>query len=255
MLKHLRSWAPGRHAIRLFEQLVGGVRNEACFCPVCRSQPERFAEHRGRKAARCPECGSLERHRFSVAVLEDRLKDPSKLGRVLHFAPERAVGAYLRKRANRGYVTCDLSARRVDVNCDIANTPFADSEFDLIYCSHVLEHVPHDRSAMRELFRITKPGGMALIMVPIGAGPTDEDPAKAASPELRKRYYGQDDHVRRYGMDIVERLEEARFRTEVVSTTVKEYSALREKFGFLPKDYVFWAVKPIECGQRAPIGV
>lgn len=215
------------------------------YCHVCATFVQRFVEHRGRFNARCPNCGSLERHRFSVMAIQKKFGSDQTFRRILHIAPERAVGRYLRSHAAASYVTMDLYAPKVSVNCDIAQTPFCSDEFDLIYCSHVLEHVPHDRAAMKELYRILAPQGLLVVMVPIGHGSTDESPEKAASPELRALNFGQDDHVRRYGLDIVDRLNEAEFKTFVASTDHPKYSSRKRKFGLLSNDFVFFAEKKI----------
>src|SRR4029077_8850135 len=85
-----------------------------------------------------------------------------------------------------------------------------DSYFYLILCSHVLEHVPDDRAAMSELRRVLAPGGLALVLTPYRPEvPTYEDPS-VSSPLDRMVAFGQQDHVRIYGMDLADRLREAR---------------------------------------------
>ena len=87
-------------------------------------------------------------------------------------------------------------------SADLTATPFADDEFDIVICSHVLEHVPDDAKAMREIRRILKPGGHALLLTPLatdGLG-TEEDPS-IHDPEEQDRRFGQWDHVRIYDRD------------------------------------------------------
>lgn len=98
---------------------------------------------------------------------------------------------------------------------DVTDIEQPDAAFDLVWCSHVLEHVEEDRRAMREFRRVLARGGRAVIGVPITVETTFEDPA-VVDPADRLRLFGQEDHVRRYGMDVVERLAEAGFRVEVV---------------------------------------
>ena len=93
---------------------------------------------------------------------------------------------------------------------DIMDIQYPDESFDVIYCSHVLEHVPDDRKAMREFRRVLKRGGWAILLVPITAGKTHEDPS-ITEPAERLRVFGQEDHVRIYGPDYVDRLREAGF--------------------------------------------
>ncbi|MDP9159525.1 MAG: methyltransferase domain-containing protein [Acidobacteriota bacterium] len=98
----------------------------------------------------------------------------------------------------------------VDVKMDISQIGYPDNTFDIIYCSHVLEHVPDDRKAMAELRRVLKPDGWAIILVPITGECTDEDP-RCVHPEERLRRFGQEDHVRCYGLDYIDRLRSAGF--------------------------------------------
>ena len=101
---------------------------------------------------------------------------------------------------------------------DITNIQYSDHCFDVIYCSHVLEHIPNDRKAMRELERVLKPNGWAVLMVPITVDKTIKDPLETNLAE-RERRFGRHDHVRHYGLDFGKRLEEEGFKVEVALTT------------------------------------
>lgn len=188
------------------------------YCPVCGRGADAFLEF-GRKRrpdARCPHCGSLERHRLVWRYFErrtDLLDGRDK--RVLHVAPEACfVGPFARAFGD-GYVAADWSRPGVTVRMDVCAVPHPDATFDVLYCSDVLEHVTDDRLAMREFRRVLKPGGWAVLMVPVTAARTIEDPS-VTDPEERRRRFGQEDHVRRYGPDFVDRLEESGFRVEQV---------------------------------------
>lgn len=100
----------------------------------------------------------------------------------------------------------------------ITDIQYSDHSFDIIYCSHVLEHLPNDRKAMRELERVLKPNGWALLMVPVTVDKTIEDPLET-NPAERERRFGRHDHVRRYGLDFGKRLEEEGFKVDVTLTT------------------------------------
>jgi SAM-dependent methyltransferase len=93
---------------------------------------------------------------------------------------------------------------------DITDIQYPDESFDVIYCSHILEHVPDDRRAIREFHRVLRQDGWAMLLVPITADRTMEDPS-VTDPAERLRLYGQADHVRRYGPDYADRLREAGF--------------------------------------------
>jgi len=131
------------------------------FCPVCGRKSRRFAAYGvvPREDAKCMNCGALERHRF-VWLFFERMTDLFDGGpkKVLHIAPEHAFKA-LKKRLGDGYLTADLNNPRAMVRMDITDIQFPSDTFDVIYCSHVLEHVPDNRRAIRELYRVLKPKG------------------------------------------------------------------------------------------------
>ncbi|MEX0936377.1 MAG: methyltransferase domain-containing protein [Pirellulales bacterium] len=137
---------------------------------------------------------------------------------MLHVAPEKCFEPKLRRALGSGYVTADLT-KNTDVQMDICSIPFPDEHFDVVYCSHVLEHVPDDRRAMHELCRVLKPTGWAVLLVPVTRERTIEDPS-ITDPAERERLFGQHDHVRRYGPDYADRLREAGFH--VAHTAARE---------------------------------
>jgi SAM-dependent methyltransferase len=185
----------------------------ARWCPVCEHGSRCFLpfKHHANPEAQCVHCGALERHRFfwlyaqtCTNLFNGRPK------RVLHVAPERCFEQQLKRRLGAGYLTADLMDPRAMVKMDITAIDFADETFDVIYCSHVLEHVPDDRGAMREFHRVLTKGGWAILLVPITVSHTFEDPS-VVNPAERRRLFGQEDHVRRYGPDYADRLEDAGF--------------------------------------------
>lgn len=192
-------------------------RGEGRWCPVCERSSRKFrpfGEVR-RNDAKCPQCGALERHRLLWLYLHHRTNlFDGRPKRVLHVAPEQWLEPRLRRRLGTGYVTADYLDPHVDERVDISRMPYRDGTFDVILCSHVLEHVPDDRLAMREIRRVLRPGGWAILLVPITADRTFEDPT-VTDPAERRRLFGQADHVRRYGPDYVNRLEESGFRITI----------------------------------------
>ena len=190
-------------------------RGNVVFCPLCGSEFDRFKDDWNRGNALCWRCGSHERHRAQWLLLEQR---PSLLGearRLLHFAPEWCLRRRLSRQRELDYVTADLFQADVDLQLDITKIRLPDASFDAILCSHVLEHVEDDAAAMRELRRITAPGGWCLIMVPLDLGRehTLEDPT-ITSPQERRQTFWQHDHVRLYAADIGDRLTAAGFAVE-----------------------------------------
>ncbi len=181
-------------------------RGDAVQCPCCAWS--RFVPAWNRPDAICPGCGSHERHRALWLYLAKRMSLGDEAMSLLHFAPEYALRGRMEAMAGLRYVTADLDPEGVDMQLDITAMPFDDGAFDAILCSHVLEHVPDDRAAMSELRRVLRPGGWALVLVPLDLArdKTHED-FSVTAPEDRVREFGQDDHVRMYALDIVQRLE------------------------------------------------
>lgn len=189
------------------------LRGSRYYCPICRASYARFLDAGNplRKSVRCPGCDSLERHRLLSICLEylEGKQILRQSGRMLHVAPEACLTMSW-KRKYRDYVTVDLFARNVKVRADITALCFPDACFDAIVCNHVLEHVPNDTKALAELYRSLKPGGWASIQVPILGEITQEDES-ITDPAERLRKFGQSDHVRQYGADFKQRLENAGF--------------------------------------------
>lgn len=160
----------------------------------------------------------MSRHRLLWHVLKDTNVFGGGSGRgsghILHMAPEPGLERELRRRSTFRYTSADLHDPNVDDRVDITDMPYPDRTFELVVCSHVLEHVPDDRAAMREVARVLKEGGTALIMVPYHDDPvTDEDPSVTDAAEREARF-GQHDHVRYYGRDIMDRLVAAGLRVD-----------------------------------------
>jgi SAM-dependent methyltransferase len=134
---------------------------------------------------------------------------------VLHFAPEPELTRRFRTFENLRVVSADIASPFADMRCDITRIPLADECFDAVICSHVLEHVPRDRLALSELHRILRRGGWLLIQVPLPSGQliTNEDPM-LTDPKARASRFGQLDHCRLYGMDLVDRVTAVGFVVE-----------------------------------------
>ncbi|MES2701151.1 MAG: methyltransferase domain-containing protein [Bacteroidota bacterium] len=149
----------------------------------------------------CPRCYSSDRDRLYALYFEEQLKKApaGKKYDLLDIAPS-ALRPYLKKKEAINYRSCDLFNPDVDDKIDITDMkPYADGRFDIFVCSHVLEHVPDDKKAMRELYRVLKPGGWGVAMVPINLSieETFQDDSLTSVADKWK-YYGQDDHVRMY---------------------------------------------------------
>ena len=157
----------------------------------------------------CPHCGASDRERLIVLyLLGINLLTPGT--RVLEIAPSQALMGFFAKAGiiyRSGDLSSPLAQDKVDIT-DMHQYPAA--SFDVILCSHVLEHVPDDGLAMRELRRVLADNGTLLVLVPLPLelAQTDEDPQVSDTNERWKRF-GQDDHIRMYAKnDFVARLEQ-----------------------------------------------
>ncbi len=209
-------------------------------CSVCGYSGRFQAGGRPRRIdARCPKCGSAERYRL-LALWLDRHGSALRTARVLHFAPEKGLAKLLKARVG-SYQSADIAAGKADLVRNIEAIAEADASFDCIVCSHVLEHVD-DRKALAEVYRVLKPGGAALIMLPVieGWSQTYENPAVTA-PEDRMRHYGQSDHVRYYGADVRDRIRAAGFGLEEFTADGEDVLT----YGLQRGEKVFIATKPL----------
>ncbi|AUC83477.1 class I SAM-dependent methyltransferase [Lacinutrix sp. Bg11-31] len=159
-----------------------------------------------------PSTLSLERHRLLWLYLQNETDFFSAKKSVLHFAPEQCFLKRFKALDNLDYTTTDLLSPIADVKADICNLPFEDNSYDIILCNHVLEHIPDDTEAMRELFRVMKPGGYGIFQIPqdLSRTTTFEDDTITDKKE-RAKIFGQYDHVRVYGHDYFNKLREIGF--------------------------------------------
>jgi SAM-dependent methyltransferase len=188
--------------------------------------------------AQCPSCRSLERHRQLALLLDNTPSILTSGATLLHFAPEVCITTLL-KKSDIQYTSADLARADVDVKLNIEDIDISDEQYDIIVCSHVLEHV-NDKDALSELRRIIKPDGMVIIMVPIieGCDITYEDNTITESNH-RSVHFGQEDHVRVYGADFIQRLTSAGFQVRVHTAFGKE----AVKFGLIMGEKIFLCSK------------
>jgi len=160
--------------------------------------------------------------------------------KVLHIAPEQCFLKRFRKLKNLQYHTGDLESPIADYKFDVQYIPFENNSYDIVICNHVLEHVPNDKKAMSEILRILKPGGFAILQVPVDfhKQKTFEDNTITDKKE-RARIFGQYDHVRVYGIDYPERLKEAGFAIDEPNYCNVLEEDIKIKYSINYSDFMF----------------
>jgi len=216
------------------------LRGEGSECLICDRHYRKFLPYgrlRPRENALCPGCLSLERHRLIWYYLKERT-DFFTTGRsVLHIAPENCFLKPFTTIHGEGYVTADLESPLAKVHMDIMAMPFPGHAFDVVLCSHVLEHVPDDIQAMKEIRRVLKPGGWALLQVPFFAPVPDQtfEDGSVTDRLAREKLFGQSDHVRRYGRDFASRIADAGLTVEADDFAFKLDAATCRRYGLVPE--------------------
>ena len=210
-------------------------------CPICKKGfltflPYGVSPAPMRPNALCPNCGSLERTRIYWKYLCTIENFFNKKIRILHFAPEKQLFKRFSLIENFEYHPVDKYPEGYPEgtkSMDITQLNYPENYFDLVICSHVLEHVPDDATAMKEILRVLKVDGWGLLQVPMDMtlDQTYED-FSITNPEGRQKAFGQFDHVRIYGKDYKSRLEDAGFVVELNSYASDVSAADRFKYGF-----------------------
>jgi len=214
-------------------------------CPICGSTYSQFLPF-NRPNALCHTCKSLERHRLVYLYLKNQTNFFEGPKKVLHFAPEKCLHDVIRQYPNIDYQTADLMTTYIDAIgvmpdhvMSVTDIKFPDNTFDVVICNHVFELVPDDSLGMREIYRVLKPNGYAIIQGAVNNHLPQTIETQDLSPDERKRIAGAHQHVRRYGLDYRHRLAAAGFRVEV-SDYVKKLDYKR--YGLMADEevYVCW---------------
>jgi len=203
------------YVFRLFAPLL--YKGNKVECPVCEKKFRKFLSYGSNVAHRenvlCPYDLTLERHRLMWLYLrqESNFFTADSLN-VLHIAPEQCFHKKFKSQKNLNYLTGDLVSPIADLHFDLHQIPLGDNRFDVVFCNHVLEHVDDALQCMKELHRVMKPGGWGIMQVPqdINREKTYED-WSITSPEEREKHFWQKDHVRLFGRDYPQWLENAGF--------------------------------------------
>lgn len=216
-------------------------------CPVCERSFSKFLSYGSDVAHRenvlCPYDLTLERHRLMWLYLKGHSNffTANHLD-VLHIAPEQCFHKLFKAQKNLNYLTGDLVSPIADLHFDLHAIPLEDNRFDVVFCNHVMEHVDDALQCMKELYRVMKPGGWAIMQVPqdTSRDSTYEDKS-IVTPEEREKHYWQKDHVRLFGMDYPQWLEKAGFKVEVFDFKTKIGNELIQRYRLMENEifYIF----------------
>jgi SAM-dependent methyltransferase len=239
-----------RLALRLaaaFDPSIGSSSLTDRTCPICGFEgPFKTAGRLTRsRDALCPSCLSKARHRL-LRLFFERSDVLDAHPRALHFAPEPSIARVVQPRCS-SYATADLFRAGVDLKLDLEALDLEDASYDLVICSHVLEHVD-DTKALKELFRVLAPAGAAVLAVPIveGMDETYEAP-EIVEPRDRLVHFGQEDHLRLYGKDFRKRVQNVGFSLTEFTLPVKDCIIYSVPYG----SRIFVAYK--QCRRRSAI--
>jgi predicted SAM-dependent methyltransferase len=217
-------------------------------CPVCNWKFRKMLDAgiQVRKNARCPRCSSLERHRSIWAYIQNNttLFNVEKHFDILHVSPEFCFARKFRRIRHMNYVSIDLDYSLANQKADITALPMDDSSFDCFICLHVLEHVENDKTALKELNRVLKPGGWGIIQVPMDLSleSTFED-SSIQNPEDRKKNFWQHDHVRLYGKDTGNRISNAGFKVNYIEPESSLSAIDCKRFNINPGEPFYFVTK------------
>ncbi len=218
-------------------------------CPVCGKSYSKFLSYGSdvahREGVLCPGDLTLERHRLMWLYLRDFSDFFTKPNlKVLHMAPEQCFLDKFKAQKNLDYLTGDIVSPIADMHFDLHNIPLEDERFDIVFCNHVMEHVEDYMQCMKEICRVMKHGGWAIMQVPqdISRAETYED-ASVTSPEEREKHFWQKDHVRLFGRDYPDHLRKAGFEVEEFDPKEKLGAELFDRYRLHPSEVLYIARK------------
>lgn len=196
-----------------------------------------------RERVMCPKCGCNDRIRWVDYVIKHFTDIYYGENTILHIAPEPGVREKILKNRKANYMTGDIERGVADYVVNVEDMPFENEKFDYIILNHVMEHVINEAKAVYELKRCLKHDGTIIFSVPISLDEdTFEDPT-IMTEEARFKAYGQGDHVRLYGKDIIDRFNK-------YDLCLKEYNVSQllsqrkiEKYRLMPNDRLYFARK------------
>lgn len=224
------------------------LRGNNVTCPIINRSYSKFLPYgrvNPRPNALCPDSLSLERHRLLWLYLKQKTNFFNEQLHFLHIAPEQCFMKAFERQHKDGYITADIESPLAKVKMDVHDIPFEENTFDIAMCNHVMEHVDDDIKAMSEIYRVLKPGGWAIMQVPFFSpvGSVTYEDASIVDPKERESVYGQDDHVRLYGLDYPDRIRKAGFEV-IEDRFIDELGKAQiKKYALPPNETIFFCKK------------
>ena len=219
------------------------------ICPCCKSTFREFAifGNTRRRNSRCPKCESLERHRLLWMYFDHKTSLFKKPLKLLHVAPETVFFKYFKKQKNIDYHPVDIYPHlypKGTVYFDLLNPDLPDNSFDVIICNHVFQYIEDDKTAIKNIYKLMKPGGWAILQVPIDTTKkvTYED-SSITDPLEREKAFGLKEHVRYYSYDYADKLRDAGFIVKVDDYTAEFTDEENFKYGFWQGDAIYYCSK------------
>lgn len=216
-------------------------------CTVCEIKLRKFLPYgrlTPRENALCPRCLSLERHRLISLFLKEQTTFYTHKHKILHVAPEMCFIHRFEKQHGDDYLTADLESPWAKVKMDVHQIPFEENTFDIIFCNHVLEHVTDDVAVLKEFYRVLKPGGWAILQSPIDYRyATTYQDNSITDPRAREKAFGQDDHLRMFGVDYGERLKLGGFEVKEIKMANQLSATDVFKYGLDPREILYFNQK------------
>jgi SAM-dependent methyltransferase len=253
LIDRLRARIPRRYHYPLrqlsYEIRALRYRGNRVWCPWCQKSFRSFIQYGSPILLHlntfCPRCGAFERHRLLWLYWTSQTRIQTTPCNFLHVAPEYMLQKTFRAICRTRYVSLDYCSSLAMLHADLTALPLPNDQFDIILCSHVLEHIPADRQAMAELYRVLRPGGQAFLLVPVDwtRAVSLEDP-HVVDPVERARIFGQHDHVRLYGRDYIDRLSEAGFQVCVDAYAATLDAAVVARYGINVREKIIIGRKP-----------
>lgn len=193
-----------------------------CECTFCGKKFHNYVTHgieseaskinytvcMGKRKGDCPYCGCVDKYRWLWWVVQNKTNicDLDNKTNILHFAPERGLRERIRDANPKSrYISGDIEKGKADEIIDMTRISYPDESFDYIIASMVLEHILDETQALNELVRVIKKDGKILLTVPVALKLDTTKDTILDNDFDRLKYYGEEDHVRLYGMDVEKR--------------------------------------------------